>query len=193
MTPAMTTLELIKAAHKKKTVSVNFHIPIDGVNVPVVLTVGDRFEIAETQDMYYNELYGKYEDKGLDKRRINKLEYEKELKQFKEGLKGTPEENKKSIETYEKGKPENRADQMANKWGRIRTIQEIVPRFLKTPEGEPVFKTESEIKEMIQVVREDNDLFSLLSENYVKLFSEVRKAEDAVKNLPKQENSESGT
>ena len=188
----MTTLELIRAAQKKKTVSVNFHIPIGDENVPVVLTVGDRFKIAETQDKFYNSLYAEYKSEELDKQPINNLEYEKEYKQFKEGLKGTPEENKISIETYKKGKPENLADQMANKWGRIRTIQEIVPRFLKTPEGEPVFKTESEIKEMIRYVHEDNDLFSLLSENYVKLFSEVKKVEDAVKNSPEQENLESG-
>jgi len=165
---------LLKNAHAKKQVKVQFEIPIEGSKIPVILTVGDRLAIAETQDRIYQIYYSEYQEKGLDRKPVNEIDFEAELDRFKDDA--------DTLKILKDQKPKNLADQMAKKYSRLRTIQEVIPQFLKNPNGTPFLKTEEQKLEMQEIIKEDNDLWILLAGKYTELFVKAKDIEIAVKN-----------
>ena len=185
----MNGLELLEAAHKAKSVDVSFTIPAGEQEIPVVITIGDKLEIAERQERFYNKFFVEYRKEGLDLEEIDEKKYKEDLDRFKANLTGTKKANAEAVKNYEDRKPENLADQLANKYAMIFTIREVIPLYLKNPDGTPFLKSEKEIARMVSMIKEDNSLMTLLSGKYNELFLATNKeVGELVKNSPAQES-----
>jgi len=177
-------LELLKKAHDKRTIKVEFDIEIGEEKVPVVLTAGDRFEIARIQADLIQELVIEYRKKGWENEKINQSEWETDLARFT-----NPDVRKRMEEQV----PGNLAQQQAERHARIRTIKELIPRFLKKSDGAKLVKTPEELEIFQDMIGENPALMQLLATKYTELLQRETEIGEAVKNSSKQETLVSGS
>ena len=171
-------LQLLKKAHDNETIKVEFDITIGSTTVPVVLTAGDRFEIAKIQEDIVQEHYLGYSERGWDNKPVNEADWETDLENMK------PE----TREHFTKQKPKNLAQQMAQKFARVKTIKELIPRFLKTKDGKKLCPTQADLDTMQEMIGESPVLMQLLAEKYTDLLTQEVEIGKAVKNSSKQKS-----
>jgi len=176
-------LELLKKAHKEETVSIDFPIEIGGESIPVSLTAGDRFEIIKIQDDLVTEEMIRYSEKGWDKRPIDESEWESDLNNIKDP------ELRKRIQAQ---KPKNLARQKAEKFAKMKTVQELIPRFLRTKTGAKLCQNDEEINILRDMVKESPKLMTLFAKKFSELMAKETEVGEAVKNSSKQKDSQNG-
>jgi len=169
-------INILIAAQKKKIVEERFIIPIEGSEgIAAVLTLEDMYGIQERQDIIYREKFCEYRERGLDKQPIDEKEWENDLMQLK----------KKTREIMEKEKPENMAQQGAGRFSNLRTIQELVPQFLRDEKGVLLFPTVEAQKTFEKMIKQDMALMKLVTEAYVNLIKKKAEVSDQAKNSSK--------
>ena len=177
-------LELLVAAHEKQTIQVEFDIEIGDAKVPVILTAGDRFEIAQIQADIIQELVLTYRKKGWENEPINDSEWETDLARFT-----NPDVRKR----MEEQKPGNLAQQQAERHARIRTIKELIPRFLKKSNGDKFLTTPKELEKFQEMIGANPALMQILATKYTELLQKETEIGEAVKNSSEQKSSENGS
>lgn len=190
-------IELLRAARDKKTVKVEFEIPLsEGQTIKACLDYVDKMEIWERQQIISEEKYEELCQRGWDKKKIDQKKWEKSLKDTRETLQKSgadPERIEALIKNASEKKPENLARQKSMELAGFQLVQEIIPLYLKDPKGNLLFPSKAEQQEMTMMIREDMELAALLGEQYAKLSAQVTEIEETAKNLPGPENSENGS
>jgi len=178
-------IELLTNAYEKKLIKVEFEIPLgDSKSIPAVLTAPDVYSILEVQEEEYQGMYARYCEKGYDKKPVNEADWKKELAGY------TNPETRKRVED---DKPTNLADQIAKKFSKIRTVHELIPRFLKNKDGKPLFETSEERAAFKGILCSDSQLMNLLAQKYLELTGKMAEVTDEVKNLSEPVGLESGS
>ncbi len=181
---SMKPIELIKSAYDKKTIRVQFQIPLPGDtgHVDAVLTAPDIYSILEVQEEVYQVKYADYVTKGHDKLPINESDWGKELKSYKGDTRKRMEDEK----------PVNLADQMAKKFSKIRTIQELIPMFLRDRADKKLFPEPEDRTAFKEILCSNADLMNLLAQKYLELTSRINEVAREAKNSSKMAVLESG-
>lgn len=169
----MKPIEIIKNAYNKKKIELQFELPLDkDEKLDVVLTAPDVYAIIEVQEEMYQSKYAEYRDKAYDKRPINEADWQKEIELYE----GTAREQ------AEKDKPKNLAEQMAKKFAKIRTVQELIPMFLRDTKGNKVCETIEEREAFKEILCSNPDLMQLLAQKYIELSGMISKVGEKAKN-----------
>lgn len=171
-------LQLMKAAMDAEVVKVEFEIELGNKKFPVHFTSGDRFEMAEIQDNMLTEYLISYREKGWDEQPIEESKFKKLIEMAKD---------KKARERLIEQKPANLAEQKAQSFAIIRTVRELIPKYLKKPNDELLCPTEEDRKLFSQMIAENIKLFNLLMGKYFEMVNRENEIEEAVKNSSKQE------
>uniref|UniRef100_A0A6M3JYX0 Uncharacterized protein n=1 Tax=viral metagenome TaxID=1070528 RepID=A0A6M3JYX0_9ZZZZ len=168
-------IDLLIAAHRKRVIVENIDIPVEeGVIIEAVLEAPDIYAIQELQDRIYRKMYEVYRQDGLDQAPIDEKEWERELLLY-------------DVETRElivKTKPDNSAQQGAGKFAKIRTIQELIPQYLKDRKtNKPLCPDDDSRKKFKEILCSDTNLSNLLAQAYVRLAKKIGEAGKQAKNL----------
>lgn len=188
-------IDLLKAAMKNKIKYVRFDIDLEeGNSLEAIMNAPDMFLIIEEQEKIYQKKYAECVKEGLHKEPINeadwKRDYEETIRVQREAaVKANRKfDEKESRQRAERDKPVNLAQQVAQKISKLRTIQEIIPKVIKTADGHTLmFPTPEERSEFKELICSNMKLFTYLSEKYVELFSEISNEQEEVKNSSEQE------
>ncbi|MDD5543894.1 MAG: hypothetical protein PHX83_12040 [Acidobacteriia bacterium] len=167
-------IDIIKSAYEKKTISVQFQIPLPGDtgHVDAVLTAPDVYSILEVQEEVYQGRYAELRAKGFADMAVNEDDWRAEVKTFKG-------EARKRIEEE---KPRNLAEQMAKKFSKVRTIQELIPMFLKDRGGNKLFPTSDDRVAFKDILCSNADLMNLLAQKYLELTGKINEVAREAKN-----------
>lgn len=174
------TIDLIQKARDKQDLDVFFDLDVNGEKIPVLLSTIDYFDIIEAQDVEYNKCFAKYRREGLDQEPIDEGKWQKELKQYKD---------KEIRDARAKEKPQNMAEQSAQRFSQMKTMTEIIPRYMRDPKTRKLlFQTPDEQAYMKELIRSDMNIFTQVSKRYGELFTKMKEKKDEVKNSLKQES-----
>ena len=174
MNKSQKPIDLLRAANKNKLIQIRFAIPLDGENVlNVILKAPDIYAIWEAQELSRRVAIGEATEKGLDARPVSDAEWAKYLERF------IDPETRKSMEA---DRPANQAEKYALDVSYLRTIRELVPRYLCTTSGEKAFPTQTERDEFAEIMCSNRQIMSLLTDRYVELSRMVREAQKEIKN-----------
>ena len=94
----------------------------------------------------------------------------------------TPKEAEELLKRREENKPEDRAEQFAEKVAWFETIYKLIPVYLRYENGEPVFPTKDEQNRFNKIVAKDSAMFSLLSGKYSELMTMIADRQQEIKN-----------
>jgi hypothetical protein len=193
-------IDLLRAANQNKRKYVRFDIPLGPDNaIEAIMNAPDVFLTLEEQEKIYQKKYAECVREGLKDDPINETDWEKD---FEETIRVQREAAKKSDKEFNeqdareralKDKPLNLAQQVAQKISRLRTVQEIIPKVIKTSDGKTLmFPTAEERAEFKEMICSDMKLFTYLSEKYIELLTDITKKENEVKNSSAEASLESG-
>ena len=168
-------IDILIAAHKKKIIKENIDIPVEeGIVIEAVLEAPDIYAIQELQDRIYRKMYAVCRKDGLDKEPIDEQEWEKELLIY----------DSETRELIAKSKPDNSAQQGSSKFAKIRTIQELIPLYLKDRKtNKPLFPDDESRLKFKEILCSDTNLSNLLAQAYVRLAKKIGEAGKQAKNL----------
>ena len=167
-------IDLLRAANKSKIIQLHFAIPLDNDNtLKVILKAPDIYAIWEAQELSRRVAIGEATDKGLDAKPVTDAEWNKYLERF------TDPDTRKSMET---DRPANQAEKYALDVSYLRTIRELVPRYLCLPDGTKAFPTQAERDEFAEIMCSNRSIMSLLTDKYVELSRMVREAQIEINN-----------
>ena len=181
-------IELMRAAQEKKNKRVQFKIPCDGHDIDAILYPVDKFRIQEMHEVVKEKKIAMYSDEGFDKRPINEKAWKKSLDDTADSMKKegkTPEEIAEALRVLEDSKPQNKAEEKANKYSGLEVILNIIPQYLKDADGKLLFPTVEEQLEFREMMCVDTELLKVVSENFKKLSEGMV---DEVKNSSQQES-----
>lgn len=167
-------IDLLRAANKNKILEIRFAIPLDGDKVlNVILKAPDIYAIWEAQELAKRVAMAEATDKGLAEKSVSDKEWAKYLERF------TDKDTRKSMES---DRPANQAEKYALDVSYLRTIRELVPRFLCTTDGAKAFPTQAERDEFSEIMCSNREIMNLLTDKYIELSKMVKKAQEAIKN-----------
>ena len=191
-------IELLRAANKYKPVTAEIEIPLDGEDtLKVILHAPDIFAIQEEQEIVYQLKLAECVSKGMQKYPVPESEWVKEMldlisevdrdKVFK--ITHKPKESTIYSTVAEdmrkyllKNKPSNLAELTAQRISKIQTVRELIPKFLKTSEGEPLIQTAEDHEYFKEVMANNLPLFTEITRAYTGLVKQMTEKREAVKN-----------
>jgi len=166
-------IELLKAANEKKLIQVNFDIPCGEEPIKATLRAPDAYEIWEAQELKKRQALAKALKAGLRGLPVDEEEWQAELARY------TEEETRVKMA---KDRPVDQAEQYARKVAGLRTIMDLLPKYLRDDKGQLLFPTEEEQADFLEIMTNDPEIMTLLMNKYVELSNKVRKVGDEVKN-----------
>jgi len=167
-------IDLLRAANKNKIIQLKFSIPLEGEQVlNVILKAPDIYAIWEAQELSKRDAIGLATKRGLDQYPVTDEEWNRYLERFSD-----PETRK----AMDKDRPANQAEKYAIDIAYLRTVRELIPRYLCTTDGEKAFPTQEERDELYEIMCSNPAIMNLLTDRYVELSRMVNEARDAVKN-----------
>jgi hypothetical protein len=168
-------IELLKASYDKKTIQVQFQIPLDNGHLDAILTAPDIYSLLEVQEEVYQGRYAELAKKGFKDMEFNEDDWRAELKSYKGEVRKRAEEEK----------PKNLAEQIAKKFSKIRTIQELIPMFLRDRAGNKLFPDPEDRNKFREILCSNADLMNLLAQKYLELTSKISEVAREAKNSSK--------
>ena len=172
-------IELIKKAREKQDLDVVFDLEVYGETIPILLSTIDYYDIIEAQDIEYKAAFARYRKKGLDEEPIDEVAWETGLKAY----------NKETQEILKKEKPQNMAQEAAQKFSKMKTIFDIIPKYMKDPKTKlALFPTKEDQEYIKELLSSDAKFMGLISEKFGELLSKSQEQKDTVKNSSKQES-----
>lgn len=172
-------LQLIKDAQANKKVEIIFDWPLgkdpSGTeqSVSVKICGLSMTDILREQTYVREREYDRACDEGFELRPINEKEFQQRLDRITD---------EKSRENILNSKPANRAEQIADNISMLVTMQKIIPRYLQTTEGHPLFPTDADLQEAENWIKTDMELSNLLLAQYTKLWDLYQAKKDEIKN-----------
>lgn len=167
-------LDLLKKAYDKETVQVKFSIPIDGnKTIGAVISIDDRTAISKQLRKLYQLSLADYKAEGYHNRPVNQDDWQRYLDSIKD---------EKVREVEKKRPPKNLAEQLANIDAREELIVTVAPQFIRRETGELMFETADARKQFAMLAKRNMKLANIVAENFLKLFDQMREAEDTAKN-----------
>ena len=177
-------IELIRAANSRRKIEVRFYLPVDkDIEIEVSLTAPDAYAIWELQDKTFQKALAEANQDGMNLYPVNDVDWEKELDRYAEDVR----------ESMVKDKPKNLAEQHARKISGLRTIQELLPIFIRAADGKILFRDKGEREEFKVFLCSNPDVMNMLTSKYIDLSNRVREVQDATKNLLPPVIAENGT
>ena len=175
-------LKEIDIIYNKKTLEVPFVLEKNGKKIEVILKNVDQNEIL--QDIVGNRIFALelYKSKQLHRFDIDEKEWEEEIKSIRENPNLTPERKKIRINKLKEEKPQNRAEQLAQKTSISISLLNLLPQYIFKKDGTKLFNSEEQIKQFIFIARTDKDIMKSLIEAYVQYGSEKEIIESELKN-----------
>lgn len=177
-------IDLIRAAleKQKRGIGVEFDLPTDPP-LRVIMAAPDLFTLWQEQEIVYQRELAQRKAAGDDKFPINKDQWEREFRE------AGPE--MQAIMMREK--PQNLAEQIAQRTSRFKTIIELLPKCLRDAEtGEPLCQTPEDEHALKAFLTSDPAILGLVTEKYAELARRVQSTLDAAKNSPGGDGSENG-
>ena len=165
----LSNIELLKKAYKDDTIEIEF----DAGGVMASLNLADIQSIFSEQSQLQDLKYAEYAEKGFDQKPIN----EHAWKKFIGGI-----EDEKHKKRLEEDKPENLAEQFADRDTRNLILSELVPRHLKDPKTKKRLFTDAGAVEFGQLVLSTPKLARLLNNEIMKMTEQVDKIRETAKN-----------
>jgi hypothetical protein len=188
-------IELLEAAQNDKEIKVELNIPAGDTIIKGYLTPIDFREIQKAQKKARNREIGALTLQGFDKLPIVESDWDKQKKEFRDRLQekiaGTENEDeraklqerlKKQIAEFEKNKPVNQAEQMAEVFSQYSFLEEVIPQFIRNEAGELMFPTIAEQSRLRDLTKKNVKLLILFADAFTELNERMNEIENEIKN-----------
>ena len=181
-------LQLLKQADRYKVHEEPVDIPLDGDSViKAKLISPDLFELQEELEDLKKAAYLEGCEKGWNALPPDVEEWREEIDGYKksdEFKELTAKEKADRLKELEESKPKNLAEQRAPYKARLRIVRSILPKLLRDAEtGEKLFNSESEVRQVSEIIGSNPGLMSLLSKAYSRLAAKGQDDQESIKEV----------
>lgn len=187
-------IDLLEAAQTAKEIKVELNIPAGDVTIKGYLTPIDFRDIQKAQRKARDREIGKLTLEGFNLLPIVDSDWEKKKAEFSKKLsekyeqaepenkKKVLEKNEKQFKEFEKGKPWNLAEQMAEDFSQYSFLEEVIPQYIRDETGALMFPTIQEQSRLRDIVRKNMKLLILFADAFTELNEKMSQLEPEIKN-----------
>lgn len=187
-------IDLLEAAQTAKEIKVELNIPAGDVTIKGYLTPIDFRDIQKAQRKARDREIGKLTLEGFNLLPIVDSDWEKKKAEFSKKLsekyeQAEPEnkekvleKNEKQFKEFEKGKPWNLAEQMAEDFSQYSFLEEVIPQYIRDETGALMFPTIQEQSRLRDIVRKNMKLLILFADAFTELNEKMSQLEPEIKN-----------
>lgn len=169
-------IDILMAANKNKLLQVEIEIPYGDKSKKAFLRTPDAWSIWEEQDLKRRHALNKAVKEGLRGVEIDQAEWEKELAQYKD-------EDTRARMAIDP--PSDQAEQYARKVAGLRTIIDLIPRYLRDEDGSLLFPSHDEQNLFVEILTNDTELMNAILAKYVELTTKIKDTGTEIKNESK--------
>ena len=171
----MTAMELIRAAQRRKNPNIDIKLPLgDGEFLECVLAPVNFEDMVREQTIIKAQEYKRFCEAGLDKIKPNLDKWEADIRKRTS--------DKEAIKLQMQNMPANQAEVEAQNMSALITARLIIPKYLKTTDGVPLFQNKDELEEFQDYVARDFSWRKVLLDAFTKILRVDKEIEETAKN-----------